>query len=66
MKQNNRLAPYYAKGPHILFGKVVAGQPHAGGVSISPVSTISGYHIGTLIGASHPDVTPFFCPYCPS
>jgi hypothetical protein len=35
-------------------------------VSISPVSSISGYHLGTLLGASHPDITPFFCPYCPS
>src|SRR5215469_6729956 len=58
IKQNKRLDIYYAKGPHIIFGKVVAGQPHAGLSLSAPYrhQRVTRWHTDRSV---HPDVTPF-------
>src|SRR5712691_8523053 len=58
IKQNKRLDIYYSKGPHIIFGKVVAGQPHAGLSLSAPYrhQRVTRWHTDRSV---HPDVTPF-------
>src|SRR5262249_58354756 len=53
-----RLDIYYSKGPHLIFGKVVAGQPHAGLSLSAPYrhQRVPRWHTDRSV---HPDVTPF-------